>query len=182
VSVNVEDFLAGYQPRTVTVLICQRAALLDEHARIEAEVLRDGGGSLAGRTKAGELAALEDQIEEASTAFRFRALGRRGWADLLRQHPPSKDDAKLGIDFNPETFPQAAIAASSVEPEISPEQSERLAEVLPQGEWEKLWAAVLTCNIEGVEPPKSVLAAVARTMSVASSTTAAPTGSLAASS
>lgn len=179
---DVDAWLDQYEARIVTVPICQKAALLDEHARLEAQTAREGAGSLAGTGNAKALADLEDRIEQASRPFTFRGLGKRGWADLLKAHPPSKDDLKAGIDFNPETFPHAAIAECSVEPKLTVAQSQRFAEVLPQGEWERLWGAVLTCNLEEVSPPKSVLAAVARSMSNGSSTTAAPSGSLGASS
>lgn len=178
---DLDAFLDSYQPRTVTVPICREASLLDEHARLEAQAQAEIG-SLAGPSRAAELAALEVRIEEASTPFVFRALSRKAWADLLKAHPPSKEDLKARVDFNPDTFPHAAIAACSVDPDITEAQAVRLGEVLPQGEWEKCWAAVLTCNVEEVTPPKSLLAAVARTMSNGSSTTASPTGSLGASS
>lgn len=60
-----------------------------------------------------QLEALEKEMAEATFQFRFRALSARQWAALLAEYPDPKGE-KL---FNLDTFPNAAIAASCVDPE-----------------------------------------------------------------
>lgn len=77
----------------------------------------------------------EKVLDEATLVFKFRALGRTEMEELLGDHPPTKKqiaEAKAegnpDLGFNPETYPQALIAAASVEPDLSPEDVESLWE------------------------------------------------------
>lgn len=60
---------------------------------------------------------------DSSVEFVFRSIGRRKYEDLVMEHPPTPDQqetAKKAGDgnylWNPDTFPQAIIAASVVSP------------------------------------------------------------------
>lgn len=173
----LDEFLDEFQPRRIAVPICKRGDLIARHERLERE-LASGGEGLAS-PKLAELRDLESEIAASSQMFEFVGVTRRAWSDLMAKHPPAKEDARRGLDFDPNTFPQAAIAATCTDPGITPEQSEKLLDVLPQGEWDKLWGAVLTCNVEVALPPKSLLVSAAHLLNAESSPTSADTGSLA---
>lgn len=68
--------------------------------------------------------AARDQVAE----FVFRGIGRRAWERLVDDHRATKDqqdkhrraNPKTGpLEWNPETFPVAAVAASLVEPSLT---------------------------------------------------------------
>lgn len=61
-------------------------------------------------------------VEVRGREFKFQALSRRRYRELIDAHPP-KD--KTG-EWNPDTFPPALIAACSVEPKLTTEQAERI--------------------------------------------------------
>lgn len=186
---SVDDFLGEFEPPTVEVRVCPRADLLEQHRLLDRQLAeastKSAGGSLAGddtRTLADEVTALEERIEQATRTFKFRALSRRRWRSLLGAHPPLKQHKADGLDFNPETFPVAAIAACAVEPAMTDEQAEKVADAIPLGEFEKMWAAVLQVNLGASDTPKSVLATTIHRMNGAFSTTAPPEASPGASS
>jgi hypothetical protein len=120
-----------------------------------------------------ELVALEEEIEAAKVTIRFSPIGRRAWADLMKAHPPTKEQAKERLDHNPDSFPVAAIAASAIEPEISLDAAQRLERVLNDSQFNTVWAACLKANIGGVDVPKSRAAGLILRVNGASATTAA---------
>jgi hypothetical protein len=84
-----------------------------------------------------DLADVEQKLEAATAALRensvkftFRSIGRRRYDDLLSDHQPTpehiaeakKMDPQAGLDFNPDTFPQALIAASIHEPKLTKDE------------------------------------------------------------
>lgn len=187
-SFSVDDFLGEFEAPTVEVRICPRADLLEQHRQLDRRLVEEstkGAGTLASgppKDLADQLLALERDIDAATRTFRFRALSRRRWRSLLGAHPPLKQHKADGLDFNPETFPVAAVAACAVEPEMTQEQAEKVADAIPLGEFEKMWAAVLQVNLGASDGPKSVLATTIHRMNGAYSTTAPPAGSPGASS
>ena len=183
---SVDDFLDDFEAPTTEARICPRADLLEEHKAAERRLVESGqsSGSLAGEARdlAQQVRDLEEQIEQTTRSIKFRALSRRRWRTLLAEHHPLKVHKADGLDFNPETFPVAAIAACAVDPPLTQEQAERLADALPLGEFEKLWQSVLAVNLGVSDTPKSVLATAILRTNNGSSTTAAPGASPAASS
>lgn len=166
-TLDTAQLLAQATPRTVTVPVCARGDLVDAHDKIERQLAgqrQPNSGSLAGSAApdltdlARELQDLEAEIEANTVTYTVRSIGKRAWSDLKRQHPPTREEAKRGIDANMDTFPPVAIAACC-DPEITVEQSEQLTQVLPEGEWNKLWAAVLGVNLGVLDTPKSAAAA-----------------------
>jgi len=71
-------------------------------------------------------------------AFKLRALKRPEYRALLDSHPPVKD----GADWNADTFPPALIAASCVDPAMTPEQALQAWEEWEAGEMGRLF---ITC-------------------------------------
>jgi hypothetical protein len=90
------------------------------------------------------LAEVADRIRETEVEFTFRSLGRLAWRDLVSEHPPTKEHEQVGLDFNPDTLPAAAMAACCVAPEDADlEGFRQLSETLTQTQWDRLW---LTCR------------------------------------
>lgn len=187
---DVEEFLAEATPREAVARVCSRQDLLARHAELEAELTEAHQGDLRENREpespriAQQIVDLEAEIAGTEREFRFRAIGRRAWADLLAKYPPTKDQQRAhpGLDHNPDRFPVAAIAASAVAPTLTVDQAKLLEERLNLAQWEKLWGACLDANLGGSDRPLSVAAGMTLRASGGSGTTAASEGSLAASS
>lgn len=185
---TLDDFAAAHKPARATARVGFRQDLWDRHARLEAE-LSDAirGDSTENRDPLApgvvdQIEALEAEIRAGEQEFTFESIGRQAWTKLLAEHPPSAEHRDLGSDHNPETFPPAAVAASSAEPKVSVETATEMFNRLNIAQWTRIWSAVLTANLGGGESPKSVMATVVRQRLEPSSTTAVPEGSLEASS
>lgn len=191
---NIDDLLAEAEnpayrlTKTARILMGKAVGLLEEHAeldrRLAEAVLSDttASSSLDHEAKAPglarEVAALEQQIEDSKTPFRFVAIGRKAWADLVALHPPTKDDLKSDqrANINGQTFPPAAIAASCTSPTMTVEQVQRLEAALPDSQWMVLWDSCLAANLGGLTNPKSAIAGSILRESERSATTAANEG------
>jgi hypothetical protein len=183
---SIDDILAAARnPQFVRIAVARvllRQDLLTRHADLTGKLedllaTRDSIDTPAGAAElAAEIGALEAEMEAERVEFRFAALSRRDWADLLRAHPPTKEQrqqfAGRTIDHNPETFPHAAIAASCADPKMTAEQVAELEAVLLQSQFDLLWAKCLEANLGGAELPKSLAAGRIRQANGASSTTA----------
>lgn len=179
---DIDSWLDNYQPRTTEASITVRYDLLDEHQRLELK-LAEARDDPERRHLAEKVVALEDEIAESTKVFTFHDIGGR-WIALIGEHPPTKAQVEgdANLDHNPETFPPAAIAESSVDPKLTVRQVERLRDKLRLVEWQKLWAAVLEANLGVAAAPKSLLAGAVLRLNGVSATTPAPEGSPAASS
>lgn len=166
-----------------------RQELRDEHTRLDAllptltsDTIDDHPDRLA---TARRVAELEEEMERSVIEFRFRSIGHRAWADLLRQHPPTRqqlaDDKRL--DHNPDTFPYEAMAASCVDPEMTVDDVRRLEQspLVDVQAWSTLWGACLSANVVQAAP-KSLAAGRILRLSGASASTAVNGASPAASS
>ncbi|MFG2046133.1 hypothetical protein ACGFIW_01715 [Micromonospora sp. NPDC048935] len=110
-----------------TVDICLRGDLQAEwedlHRQLaDAEAAAAKDKRLAGDHRAREIGAqitaVQDQMRADTIVFRMRALHRKAWDALLKQHPPRKDneeDAKLG--YNVEAFMEALIRSCTYSPD-----------------------------------------------------------------
>jgi hypothetical protein len=136
-------------------------ALREEHARLDAllpTLVSDTIDVHPDRVPTAErLAEIETAMQEATIEFRFRSIGHRAWADMLRQHPPTKEqlrkiDAKL--DHDPETFPYEAMAASCIDPVMTAEDVRRLerSALVDVNSWTELWGACLRANVVDAVP------------------------------
>jgi hypothetical protein len=161
---DVDEFLDGYEVQQIPATVCMKAALVAEHqdadaafnraAREAGDVMHDPEVSrLRDRVKDIEL-----QMEEASRTFWFKGVSYRAWHDLKRRHPPTDAQRRDNLDVNLETFTIPALVLCSSKPKINEAQANRLAETLPDGEIQKLAAAVWEANRDFLVP-KSVLAA-----------------------
>ncbi|MER6391287.1 hypothetical protein ABT236_22820 [Streptomyces sp. NPDC001523] len=62
-----------------------------------------------------ELAAAQVVFDEASVQLTFRALPRPVIDGLIRQNPPTEEQAESGDAWSPESFPPALVAAAHIE-------------------------------------------------------------------
>lgn len=185
-------------PAEARVKLCLRGDLVALVDRLEAD-LREAEARDAHTNAPDEAPAVRRELAKAkadvvanTTTFVFHAIGERGWSDLMAKHPPErKNPDHEGFGFHPETFPPAAIAASlhqiisgdgTVTEGATEAQVRTLQSRLGKGQWERLWATVITANMRVDDPGKFVNGSELRLSSEPNSTTAAPEASPAASS
>lgn len=98
---------------------------------------------------------VKDEMEDNAVSFKFRSIGRQPFEDLVMEHRPTKeqkDEARKSgirtVDWNPETFPVALIAASSTEPILTPVEVKELweSEDWNQAELLALFGAAMEAN------------------------------------
>lgn len=176
---DLEVWLDSGVARTTEVKLCLRPDLIAKH--VEAEIALSRATKTNRTNRAQAVVDLETEIEAASKVFKLTAVSPREWADLRRAHLPTASQLirEPNLDHNPDTFPSAAVAACSVDPELSYEQVEKLRESpkVDFGEWQKLWLAVADLNLEVAAAPKSLAATAVLSRNGGSSTTAARKGS-----
>lgn len=125
-------------PRTSVVTIFQgdyldRIRHLEQRheAALEAENaatrrLSDGAESNA---IAEEHAALVAEAEASAINVTLKALGRKAWRELVALHPPRPEvDSDIAVGVNEETFKDALIAVSIVEPELSEDDLDAISD------------------------------------------------------
>lgn len=162
----MSDFKAKIKSRPErTVEVCLDPATYAQWESAE-ERLRDARGRSATINGDPEVPALarkvrelEDAMKAATVEFRFRALSRREWADLVAKHPPQDGDRigrTVGYDIEAATFEAARLCL--VEPELDDEDWATLDESLSAGQWELVKNTVLAVNAGKVEVPFSQLA------------------------
>ena len=81
--------------------------------------------------------------DDQPVTVRFRSIGSKAYSALVDAHQEGKE---RGLPFNPETFGPALVAASAVEPVLTPEQVTELWDEWNTGELLALFAAALDAN------------------------------------
>ncbi|MFB4285705.1 hypothetical protein ACBJ59_61335 [Nonomuraea sp. MTCD27] len=164
---DIDDFLDGLKLPEDQVPICMRGDLQSRFEELsrQLEAARRGPepDSLDGVPDtvrlAREIEALRGEMQEHVRVFLLRALPRKEWSDLAKEHKPRKTDAAdLQAGFNRETFPIAALAACSVKPKMDEKQAGRLVDRVTQGQWQALWNAIAELNGGSGEVPFSYAA------------------------
>jgi hypothetical protein len=118
-----------------------------------------------------QLGDIERRMRAGTIRVRLRALPRRRvpgmpaeqvvWEELLASHPPRKDghgkvdqrDAAAGV--NVETFFDALVRASIVEPALTDEQWQKLDAKLSSAQFDQLSTSAWNLNRSGVDVPFS---------------------------
>lgn len=133
------DELFGKAPATAEAFIVVKQDVAERWRAAQAKVdkLRYSNDESALRSAKEEVDALRPEVAEAERVIRFKALGNKTYEALrgMAQHQPTpkqrKDARDNGIgelSHNPETFPPALIAASSVAPKMSLDDATKLWE------------------------------------------------------
>ena len=134
-----------YQAASQKLQEAQRALLKDPESQEALDAVEDAEEALE---------ALEDEAKEASEDFTFRGIGRQGFEALIDSHEPTADQRKKArkdgdeVQWNPDTFPQALVAASLVDPDLTEEE---VQEIWDSPDWNQaelleLFAAALEVN------------------------------------
>ena len=159
---SIEALLASATARTETVPLCLRGDLAHQHDQLVDELERaiaDKAVDVELERLASEVQAVEAEIRSATADFVVRGIGRQAWKELIDEHAPTEEQMKafgFGLRWDPETFPFVAIAASCVEPDdVTPDSIRQLEEATTEAEWNALWTAALTVNLEGRRPGES---------------------------
>lgn len=165
---SFEDIKAKARPRQTWVQLClagDLAAQADQLAEeIEAAADRPGPTSLAEvdprRALEAELEKVHEAMRAKEVTFRFQALGRTAYSDLLAAHAPrpaTEDGA-----WNNETFPHALIAATCQEPAMAVEQVDELSELLNQRQRNELFNAAWGAQVGETRVPTLRAASTSR--------------------
>lgn len=179
-----DDVEAQRTPVTTSVPVCLRNDLVADIERLEAELVaaRIDDDRLNRAPVAPQIAAriveLQDEARAHQVNVVFRELPRRQWTDLLAAHPPTQEDREAGNDFNADTFPPAAMAASCVSPTgMTAERMRRIYDEWSLGQIRPMWRACLKVNTGASAVPKSAAASAILRAFERSSTTADPAAS-----
>lgn len=152
------------KPFKATVDVCADGELVAELDAAWARLEKEKEGQLEPPSELeAHVAALSKKVEEKTRTFVFQSIGRREWRKLSSEHPPTDEQKALEpeLDHNPDTFPPAALAASCSEPRLTDEDAQWLCDVLPDGEFFRIWSAVLSANLIGGDAKKAVATAAA---------------------
>ncbi|WP_214327844.1 hypothetical protein [Nonomuraea sediminis] len=164
---DVDEFLDGLKLPETEVPICGRGDLQARFEDLERQLdvarSQPADDSLASKETeaqriAKEIQALQVEMQQHVRVFLLRALPRKAWSDLVKEHPARKQDAPA--DFNRDSFPVAALAACAVKPSLTEEKAGRVVDRITQGQWSLLWNAILELNGGSGEVPFSAAASV----------------------
>lgn len=179
---NFKAMLAGAKLPERTVEICLRGDLVAEHEDAERaleQAEKNPTDSLAGNGSAAiieRIETLEEQMRESTQTFTLRALPhRRSAADdrpthneLKKAHPPRRDSGgKIieddeGYGYSVDTFNEALVRLSVVDPELDAADWENLLAVISEGQFSVLAMACLLLNRGDIDVPFSRAASRAK--------------------
>lgn len=147
-----DEIMQQAKPSETTVRIPLRGDLVAEHQLADQELKALGDWTASNLAESDprvplalEIQRLEQEIAASERVFRFRALGRRKYRELLEQHPSDVP----GERWDDDTFPRALISACCISPEMTPTDVDRLFDVLNDGSVETLFLGAYSVN-EGV--------------------------------
>ncbi len=160
-----EQLLGEAQLPEDTVDICLRGDLAAAYNTLQEQVagMPDppaGSGSLAGDTAKRDLVqqmeAVAVRMRRSTQTFRLRALSDRAFGQFRAAHPPRPEDRRdMLVGYNRETMGPALIRACLVDPKPTPEQWDRMQDVISAGEWSKLDRVVSGLNFATISIPFS---------------------------
>lgn len=164
---DVAALLAAARLPERTVDLCLRGDLQAEWEMLqrdldEAKRVAKASASLAGEESedvaalAERMQALEATMAESVLTVRLRALNRKAFQDLLLAHPPRKDDQRDKLyGFNVDTFNDALVRASCVDPEFNDDQWDQFTQVITSGQHAELSETAGALNHSRVDIPFS---------------------------
>ncbi|MFD4397200.1 hypothetical protein [Kitasatospora sp. NPDC058478] len=135
--VNVRQAFEAIRERAANAALMAAADPEDESRRIVAEAA------------AAELEDATTGADRFSTLLTFRALPGEAFADLIKAHPPTPEEAERDstAEWNDKTFPPALIAAASVDG-ITEEQAAEFLATWGHTDrlalWEGAWSSQIT--------------------------------------
>jgi hypothetical protein len=185
---DIDEIIASAQRPEKTIPLCLRGDLQARWEELERQLNsldRDAsdsdtlGGDPRARDLSAQMAAIEDEMRKHEVVFKFRGLSSKKYSDLLAKHraEEKKDDNESdGIDWA--TWPTALIAACAVDPVMTVEQAERLADTITHKQWDDLFATAFAVNRTDISVPFSLSASAVRAATGRNSKPPAPGVSL----
>jgi len=179
---GLADIEVTYDVRRVS--ICTSAHVAERIDALERQVaeLRERNESLAAPAGEAELreeiARLVDEGAEHMVELTISGIASGEWRRIIGENPPPAD-MRGYVEWDPERFPAAALAACLTHINGEPvnettEDALLFCDRLSQGQWARVWKTVLEVNVQGgLSAPKSLLATGSPRRSATSSTTAA---------
>lgn len=165
---DIESIIDETEPAETAVTICIKGSLVAEYERLDTELAAASlvATSLAGDSPGAHLAdrmqQLREQMQSWQRTFTLRAVTpRRAWRNLVAKRPvkTSELDEEAYADlYHP--WVCEIVAASAADPVMKPEQVERWADRLSDGDWQKLANAAWKVNDDSRGIPFSVAASV----------------------
>ena len=161
---SIEDVLGAIKVPVRSVSICLDGELRAEHDDLTRElerVRRESGGKMADGGKALEIAerikAVEAQMRDSETTFKFRGLTKNAIRRLFESFPPpdpNPDQLRWNIHEGASTL----LAESAVEPSMTVAQANKLADSVDDGAWTELVNAAWVASTGSTTVPFSVRA------------------------
>lgn len=158
---DIDQILDDYELPEHTVPLCLKGSLVGEYEQLEEQLKAASREalSLSAPSEAKQIAQRMDELRKqmlaTSHAFRFRGLPGPAYSELLEAH---KDDKG---DLDTESWPQALIVASCVDPVVTAEKAQALREKVTDRQWQDLYDAALAVNRQSVSVPFSSLVSAA---------------------
>lgn len=157
--------MANIEPRTSKVTIYQgdyldRIRHLEQQAEAAADAEEGRPRRVGTETEAQRLAREHDELvaeaEESALHITLRALRRSEWKKLVADHPPREgNEGDKAIGVNEDTFKEALVPASVVEPtEFTEDDLDSLSDV----DFDRLYFAAFALNRAPAAGPKAGLA------------------------
>jgi hypothetical protein len=168
---NIDEIIAQAQRPEKTIALCLRGDLQARWEDLERQlnaIDRDSSDSdtLGGDSRAADLSAqmadVENEMKAHEVVFKFRGLSSKQYSDVLAQYTDEdkKSETNDGIDWK--SWPTALIAACAVDPVMTVEQAERLADTITHKQWDSLFACAFAVNRTDVSVPFSLSASAIR--------------------
>lgn len=167
---DVKALIRGAKLPETTVPVCLAADLVAQFEQAERELAEAGESartSLADGGRQREIAerieALREQMQASTVDFRLRAMPRPRWREFIAAHPPRKDPKTGEVDerdryvgVNTDTFYDALVQASAVDPDLDDEDwALLLGEKLTDRQFDQLADAAWALNRRDVDVPFS---------------------------
>lgn len=159
---------ALYQPTQVPVRLTLDTRGVRELEDLEAALAdADAADQIENRAPlapgiAEQIVTKREQLLAAEVEFVFQDIGRKAFTDMVRAHPATKEQQDLladggqRLEWNPDTFPPALLAASCVSPaDTSQAWWDRKYEEWSVGQLNRLWRACLQAQQGVMEIPKA---------------------------
>lgn len=165
---DIESIIDETEPAETGCIICVKGNLRSQHDQLAAQldalpdVVTNLAGNSSARLLAEQMADLEEQMRAYNRTFVLRAVTpRRKWRNLMVKRPvktPGMDDEQYADVYHP--WLCEIVARSAVDPAMTAQQVERLADKLSDGDWQKLANAAWRVNDDSRDIPFSAAASV----------------------
>lgn len=150
------DELAASGERRVGQAVLRATDVPADRARVAAEVtVAEEDEAILGPLREA-VAAAEEAVAAATDVYRFVALGRHAFDELIRAHPPTDEDhadarATSGdpqamAKFHGDSFGPALVAACCVDPELTVDDAKLIFDEWNHAETLELFAAAWAVN------------------------------------